>query len=61
MFFLVLFFYIFSFGCFGRIKDKEILRIFFKSLIIVTSLSVRINSDGVEEVFLNCPKYNGRI
>ena len=41
-------------------KGKR-LSCFCKSLITTAPLSVRVGSDVVEEVYLNCPKRSGRV
>ena len=50
---------IFGFGFFGCVKGKGLLC--FRVLITAAPLSVRVDSDVVEEACLNCPKRSGRV
>ena len=50
------FWYFWFFGC---IKGKRLLC--FRVLVTAAPLSIRVDSDVVEEAYLNCPKRSGRV
>ena len=50
---------IFGFVFFGCVKGKGLLC--FRVLITTAPLSIRVDSDVVEEACLNCPKRSGRV
>ena len=61
------FFWYFWFGCFGilgfgfLVVSRERVVVYFRSLSTATPTSVRVDSDVVQQAYLNCPKRSGRV
>ena len=57
--FLVWFFGILGFGF--LVVSRERVVVYFKSFSTATPISVRVDSDVVQQAYLNCPKRSGRV